>query len=123
MSSALSLTTVHSDFSLQFGAATEIDVLQFDEKNMKLILRCPADFYVKLRAALTVASSYNDVDCYYKVCCKNQNNLKLHSYFSLILFFLFRSLKLLHVLCNWLQTVTSTNIANISSINAHSTLH
>jgi hypothetical protein len=27
----------------------------------------PADFYVKLRAALTVASNYMDFDCYYKV--------------------------------------------------------
>ena len=53
----------------QFGAATDIDILQFDQKTMRLILRCPADFYVKLRAALTVASTYMETDCYYKVLC------------------------------------------------------
>ena len=52
---------------LQFGAATTIDILSLNSSNRRIVIRCPSDFYVKLRSALTIATHYESHDCYYKV--------------------------------------------------------
>lgn len=32
-----------------------------------MVLRCPSGFYVKLRSALSMATSYESLECYFRV--------------------------------------------------------
>lgn len=51
----------------EIGAHTTVDVLKFDEKRRRLILRVPEQFYVKLRAALTLIDTFQGIPCYFHV--------------------------------------------------------
>ncbi|XP_053680448.1 ribonuclease P protein subunit p14 [Anopheles nili] len=58
-----SLTTIFGEI----GGQTEVDVLKFDQKRQRLILRVPKDFYVKLRAAITFIGEFQGVPCNFLV--------------------------------------------------------
>lgn len=51
----------------EIGGLTTIDLLKFDENRTRGILRVPEDFYVKLRASLTLINKFQDIPCYFKV--------------------------------------------------------
>lgn len=51
----------------EIGGHTTVDVLKFDEKRHRLILRVPEQFYVKLRAALTLIDQFQGIPCYFHV--------------------------------------------------------
>lgn len=51
----------------EIGGHTTVDVLKFDEKRHRLILRVPENFYVKLRAALTLIDQFQGIPCYFHV--------------------------------------------------------
>lgn len=51
----------------EIGGHTTVDVLKFDQTNQRAILRVPSDYYVKLRAALSLISSFQDIPCCVKV--------------------------------------------------------
>lgn len=51
----------------EIGGLTTVDLLKFDENRTRGILRVPEDFYVKLRAALTLINKFQDIPCYFKV--------------------------------------------------------
>lgn len=51
----------------EIGGLTTVDLLKFDEKRLRVILRVPIDFYVKLRAALTLISTFDEIPCHFKV--------------------------------------------------------
>lgn len=51
----------------EIGGHTTVDVLKFDVKQNRLILRVPEQFYVKLRAALTLIDSFQGIPCYFHV--------------------------------------------------------
>ncbi|EFN75731.1 Ribonuclease P protein subunit p14, partial [Harpegnathos saltator] len=49
------------------GAKSTIDILKFTPATRRFILRCLSEDYVRLRAALTVASKYEGQTCVYTV--------------------------------------------------------
>ncbi|XP_076166130.1 ribonuclease P protein subunit p14-like [Ptiloglossa arizonensis] len=49
------------------GAKCSIDILKYNPKEHRFILRCTDDCYVRLRAALTVAVTYEGVSCSYLI--------------------------------------------------------
>jgi len=51
----------------EIGGHTTVDVLKFNQTNQRAILRVPSDYYVKLRAALSLISSFQDIPCCIKV--------------------------------------------------------
>lgn len=51
----------------EIGGYTTTDLLNFDEKRCRLILRIPEKFYVKLRAALTLIDTFQGVPCCFHV--------------------------------------------------------
>lgn len=51
----------------EIGGHTTVDVLKFDEKHHRFILRVPEQFYVKLRAALTLIDKFQGIPCYFHV--------------------------------------------------------
>lgn len=51
----------------EIGGHTTVDVLKFDEKRRRLILRVPEQFYVKLRVALTLIDTFQGIPCYFHV--------------------------------------------------------
>lgn len=51
----------------EIGGHTTVDVLKFDEKRHRLILRVRKEFYVKLRAALTLIDKFQGIPCYFYV--------------------------------------------------------
>lgn len=51
----------------EIGGHTTVDVLKFNEKTRRSILRVPDNDYVKLRAALTLAATFQDIPCCFKV--------------------------------------------------------
>lgn len=51
----------------EIGGHTNVDILKFNEKTRRSILRVPDDHYVKLRAALTLVATFQDVPCCFKV--------------------------------------------------------
>ncbi|KFB46059.1 AGAP013417-PA-like protein [Anopheles sinensis] len=51
----------------EIGGHTEIDLLKFDPKRRRIILRVPQAFYVKLRAAITCIADFQGVPCYFLV--------------------------------------------------------
>lgn len=58
--------SLHAVFG-EIGGHTTVDVLKFDAKFRRAILRVPESFYVKLRAALTFVSTFQDIPCCFKV--------------------------------------------------------
>uniref|UniRef100_A0A182K2T4 Uncharacterized protein n=1 Tax=Anopheles christyi TaxID=43041 RepID=A0A182K2T4_9DIPT len=51
----------------EIGGQTEVDLLKFDQKRRRIILRVPKEFYVKLRAAITLIGEFQGVPCYFQV--------------------------------------------------------
>lgn len=49
------------------GAKSTIDVLKYNIPERRFVLRCTDNFYVKLRASLTVASYFEGEPCVYIV--------------------------------------------------------
>lgn len=49
------------------GTKCTIDILKFNAKERRFVLRCTKDCYVRLRAALTVADKYEGYSCTYSV--------------------------------------------------------
>lgn len=49
------------------GAKSPIDILKCDSAKRRFVLRCPSDNYVRLRAALTLATKYKNETCVYIV--------------------------------------------------------
>lgn len=51
----------------EIGGQTTFDLLKFDESRQRLILRVPKEFYVKLRSALTLISTFQGVPCHFYI--------------------------------------------------------
>lgn len=51
----------------EIGGHTTFDVLKFDEKRSRIILRVPESYYVKVRAALTLIDSFQGVPCQFHI--------------------------------------------------------
>lgn len=51
----------------EIGGNTTVDLLKFNNKTGRSILRVPDNYYVKLRAALTIIATYQDIPCTVKV--------------------------------------------------------
>ncbi|XP_058130587.1 ribonuclease P protein subunit p14 [Anopheles ziemanni] len=51
----------------EIGGQTELDLLKFDPKRRRIILRVPQAFYVKLRAAITFIAEFQGVPCNFLV--------------------------------------------------------
>uniref|UniRef100_A0A2M4AWG7 Uncharacterized protein n=1 Tax=Anopheles triannulatus TaxID=58253 RepID=A0A2M4AWG7_9DIPT len=51
----------------EIGGQTVVDLLKFDSKRRRLILRVPKDFYAKLRAAITLIGEFQGVPCHFLV--------------------------------------------------------
>ncbi|XP_014205940.1 uncharacterized protein LOC106637605 isoform X2 [Copidosoma floridanum] len=49
------------------GAASRVDILKYNPTEKRFVLRCSSDSYVRLRAALTVANSFEGDPCSYNV--------------------------------------------------------
>uniref|UniRef100_A0A6M2DTM9 Putative ribonuclease p protein subunit p14-like isoform x3 n=1 Tax=Xenopsylla cheopis TaxID=163159 RepID=A0A6M2DTM9_XENCH len=58
-----SLTQLFGDIS----SSVNVDLLKYDPSRHRAIIRVSSDYYVKLRAALTLCSSYEDIKCSYKI--------------------------------------------------------
>uniref|UniRef100_A0A182PR06 CHCH domain-containing protein n=1 Tax=Anopheles epiroticus TaxID=199890 RepID=A0A182PR06_9DIPT len=50
----------------EIGGQTEVELLKFDEQRHHIILRVPKEFYVKLRAAITLIGEYHGVPCHFQ---------------------------------------------------------
>lgn len=49
------------------GAAHKVDILRYNQSERRFVLRCDSDHYVRLRAALTLASTFEGEPCSYSV--------------------------------------------------------
>ncbi|XP_015440003.1 PREDICTED: ribonuclease P protein subunit p14 [Dufourea novaeangliae] len=49
------------------GTKCTIDILKYNPKDYRFILRCPNDCYVRLRTALSLAEKYEDKLCIYHI--------------------------------------------------------
>ncbi|KAJ8674343.1 hypothetical protein QAD02_005605 [Eretmocerus hayati] len=49
------------------GASGIVDILKFDASRRRLILRCHSDDYVRLRAALTLATIFEGSPCTWNI--------------------------------------------------------
>nr|XP_012231023.1 PREDICTED: ribonuclease P protein subunit p14 [Linepithema humile] len=49
------------------GAKSPIDILKLDSEKCRFVLRCPSDDCVRLRAALSLATKYENKTCVYTV--------------------------------------------------------
>ncbi|XP_046815699.1 ribonuclease P protein subunit p14 [Vespa crabro] len=49
------------------GTKSVIDILKYDIPERRFVLRCDSDFYIKLRASLTVAGQFEGKPCVYIV--------------------------------------------------------
>lgn len=56
----------------EIGGQTKVDILKFDRKNYRGIIRIPAKYYVKTRAAVTLISQFQDINCHFKVNAASQ---------------------------------------------------
>lgn len=45
----------------EIGGQTTVDLLKFDARRARAIVRVPANFYVKLRAAIALTGSFQDI--------------------------------------------------------------
>lgn len=57
---------LHTIFG-EIGGQTTIDILKLDPINLRLLIRVPEKYYVKVRAALTLIPTYQGIPCYFKV--------------------------------------------------------
>ncbi|XP_055678327.1 ribonuclease P protein subunit p14-like [Lutzomyia longipalpis] len=62
------LTSLEEVFG-EVGGCTTVDVLKFDPKSLKLILRVPKEDYVKVRTALTLIAKFQEIPCRFHVNC------------------------------------------------------
>ncbi|XP_055700434.1 ribonuclease P protein subunit p14 [Phlebotomus papatasi] len=60
------LTSLEEVFG-EIGGCTTVDVLRFDPKTLKAILRVPKEDYVKVRTALTLISAFQEIPCRFHV--------------------------------------------------------
>lgn len=51
----------------EIGGQTTVDILKFEEKRKRAVVRVPDQFYVKLRTALTLTDSYQGVPCHFHI--------------------------------------------------------
>lgn len=51
----------------EIGGLTTLDILKFDAVRARAIVRVPIDFYVKLRAAITLTGEFQDISCAFVV--------------------------------------------------------
>lgn len=58
--------TLHKIFG-EIGGHTTVDILKFDDKRRRLILRVPEKDYVKVRATLTLIETFQNIPCYFYV--------------------------------------------------------
>lgn len=49
------------------GASHPVDILKYNSSKKRFILRCESDHYVRLRAALTLATTFEGEPCTYTV--------------------------------------------------------
>ncbi|KAI4495363.1 hypothetical protein M0802_008753 [Mischocyttarus mexicanus] len=61
------------------GAKSTIDILKYSILLRRFVLRCENDFYVKLRASLTVAGQFDGKPCVYNVHRASPNLLSFIS--------------------------------------------
>ncbi|KAJ6630193.1 Ribonuclease P protein subunit p14 [Pseudolycoriella hygida] len=67
----------------EIGGHTTVDILKFSQTDQRAILRVPSDYYVKLRAALSLISSFQEIPCCFKVNAASSVLLSLlHSSWS-----------------------------------------
>jgi len=59
------------------GTKSQIDILKFNRANHRFVLRCPSDSYTRLRAVLTLATTYEGKTCVYTVHQASPNLLSL----------------------------------------------
>nr|XP_046491288.1 ribonuclease P protein subunit p14 [Neodiprion pinetum] len=59
------------------GAKSQVDILKYNVSDRRFVLRCQSDSYVRLRAALTLASDYEGEPCVYTVHKASANLLSL----------------------------------------------
>lgn len=59
------------------GAKSTIDLIKYNPLTQHFILRCQTEDYTRLRAALTVADSYEGISCFYNVRRATQDPLSL----------------------------------------------
>ncbi|KAL2716245.1 ribonuclease P protein subunit p14-like [Vespula squamosa] len=57
------------------GAKSVIDILKFNIPERRFILRCESEFYIQLRASLTVASQFEGKPCVYIIHRATKNLL------------------------------------------------
>lgn len=53
----------------EIGGITTVDLIKFDNKLNRAIIRCPEQFYVKLRSALTLCDSFQGSVCKFEINC------------------------------------------------------
>lgn len=71
------LTLAVKQFLGTEGASSRVDVLKYNSKTKRFVLRCCSDNYVRLRAALTVANSFKGEPCNYNIHKVSTNLLTL----------------------------------------------
>ncbi|XP_046144977.1 ribonuclease P protein subunit p14 [Osmia bicornis bicornis] len=57
------------------GTKYTIDILKYNPKEHRFVLRCTDDCYVRLRASLTVAEKYEEEPCIYVIHRASHNLL------------------------------------------------
>lgn len=60
-------------FHLQVGTCVPIDVVNYTPETNRCTLRCPASFYVRFRAALTLTGEFEN-----QICCFNVHKASKH---------------------------------------------
>lgn len=51
---------------------SDLELLKFDPKKKRGILKVPSDFYRETRAAISLISQYQDIPCYFNVINTSQ---------------------------------------------------
>lgn len=51
----------------EVASAVDVDVLKYNENERRAILRISSDYYLKLRASLTLSGKYEDIPCAYRI--------------------------------------------------------
>ncbi|XP_053698108.1 ribonuclease P protein subunit p14-like [Sabethes cyaneus] len=51
----------------EIGGQTTVDILKFDTKQARAIIRVPTDFYVKLRSVISLIGQFQDIPCSFVV--------------------------------------------------------
>ncbi|XP_076268183.1 ribonuclease P protein subunit p14-like [Rhynchophorus ferrugineus] len=61
------LESIKQIFGEFAAAAIQIDILKFNPETLRAVLRVPKEFYIKLRASLTLSGQFEGVKCSYIV--------------------------------------------------------